>query len=143
MGNINKVLLSGRLVKDAEIKYTPSNMAIVTFSVVNNQKKKEGDSWVDEPSFFDATMFGKYAEAMKPSLLKGKQVFIEGELKQERWTKDGQTRSKIGIVVRNIEVPFTGDKASGGTGGSYQSKAPAQPSAFDYSGEQFPEDIPF
>lgn len=142
MGNINKVFLVGRLVKDAEIKYTPNNMAIVTFSVVNNQKKKEGNEWVDDPSFFDATMYGKYAEAMKPSLLKGKQVFLEGELKQERWTKDGQTRSKVGIVVRNIEVPFTsGDKPAGSTGSSYQAKEPA--GSFDYSGEQFPEDIPF
>ena len=40
-------------------------------------------------------------------------------------------------------IATSGVKASGGTGGSYQSKAPAQPSAFDYSGEQFPEDIPF
>lgn len=140
MGNINKVFLIGRLVKDAEIKYTPNNMAIVTFSIVNNQKKKEGNEWVDDPSFFDATMFGKYAEAMKPSLLKGKQVFLEGELKQERWTKDGQTRSKVSIVVRNIEVPFTsGDKSTGSTGSSYKEST----GSFDYSGEQFPEDIPF
>ena len=142
MGNINKVFLGGRIVRDAEIKYTANNMAIVTFCVVSNQKKKEENEWVDDPNFFDATMYGKYAEAMKPSLLKGKQVFLEGELKQERWIKDGQTKSKVGIIVRNIEVPFvSGDKPLKNTDSSYHVKESVD--SFDYSGKQFSEDIPF
>jgi single-strand DNA-binding protein len=74
--------------------------------VAVNRSVKNGDQWKEEASFFDVTYFGKRAEAVNQYLVKGKQVGIEGELRQERWNdkNTGQPRSKVGIVAANVQL---------------------------------------
>lgn len=74
MANINSVVLGGRLVRNAELRYTGNGLAICTFSIAVNRRRKSGDEWVDEVSFFDVTLFGRYGEALQKSLLKGKMI---------------------------------------------------------------------
>ncbi len=101
---MNNVNLIGRLTRDAELKYTGGGLAIASFSLAVNQRKRQGDKWVDEAHYFDCTLFGKQAESLQQYLTRGKQVGITGRLQQERWERDGQKRSKVSIVVNEIDL---------------------------------------
>ena len=85
MADLNHVTLIGRLTRDAELKYTPGGLAISSFSIAVNRRRKNGDQWIDEVSYFDINLYGKAAESLKQYLLKGKQVAVDGELRQDRW----------------------------------------------------------
>ena len=104
MNDMNIVAINGRLTKDAELKYTSGGMAIATLSLASNRSVKKNDKWEDEANFFDCTMFGKSAEAVKQYLTKGQQVSISGELRQERWEKDGQKNSRVTIIVNHLQL---------------------------------------
>lgn len=169
MADVNQVVLIGRLTRDAEIKYTSGGFAISNFSIAVNRRRKDGDQWVEEANFFDINLFGKVAESLSKYLVKGKQVCVQGELRQDRWEQDGQARSKVVIVANNLML--LGGNATGNAGmqqsysggynqsrpqqSSYQSRGPQQPQSaspqyneYDagqsYGGESdFPEEIPF
>ena len=102
--DINSVVLVGRIVRDCELKYSKTGSPIVNMSIAVNHTKKDGDEYVDEASFFDLVLFGKRGEALSQYLLKGSQISIIGKLKQERWSKDGENKSKINIIVENIQL---------------------------------------
>jgi single-strand DNA-binding protein len=118
MTDINRVIVIGRLTRDCETKFTQSGQAVCKFSIAVNRKRKVGDQWEDEANFFDAVLWGRQAESLNQYLVKGKQVAIDGELRQDRWEQDGQKRSRIEIVVGSIELLGGGQGAGGG--GSYQ-----------------------
>ena len=130
MADVNHVILIGRCTRDATIKYTSGGMAIGSFSIAVNRRTKKGDQWVEEASFFDVSLFGKSAEGLAQYLTKGKQVAVEGELRQDRWEQDGQPRSKVTIAANNVQL-LGGDKKAGGQ------------QAQDYSADNFPDDIKF
>jgi single-strand DNA-binding protein len=133
MADINHVVLVGRLTRDAELKYINTGTAVSKFSIALNKRKKVNDSWTEEAHFFNVVVWGKIAEALDPYLKKGKQVGIEGELRQNRWEQDGQPRSRIEIVANNIQLL-----------GGRSDSTPAEPgnnSEEDYS--DFKDDIPF
>ena len=140
--DLNTVALIGRLTREAELKYTPSGVAIGTFSVAVNRSVKKNGNWTDEASFFECTVFGKSAENLKQYLVKGQQVAIQGELKQDRWESDGQTRSKITVVADNIQL-IGGKKTS--MQGTYESQSQqyAMASGHDSQDDSFPEQLPF
>ena len=117
MKDVNVVVLVGRLTRDAELKYTTSGMAICHFSVAVNRNRKQGDQWIEEAGFFDVDFFGKGGEAVNQYLVKGKQVAIEGELRQDKWEQDGQSRSKVIINASNVQLLGSAG-GQGGQGGS-------------------------
>lgn len=105
MADINCVALTGRLTRDSELKYTQGGNAVVRFSLAVNRSKRNADgSWSDEPSYFDCIYFGKPAEAINSYLTKGRQIAINGELRQSRWESEGQTRSRVEIYVNNLTL---------------------------------------
>jgi len=108
MSDINKVFIIGRLTRDSELKYTTNGTAVAKFSIAANRYAKDRE----EVSFFDVTVWSKQAESLNPYLTKGKQVAIEGELRQERWEKDGQARSRVEIVARQIQLVGSKDDKS-------------------------------
>ncbi|MFW6368497.1 MAG: single-stranded DNA-binding protein [Spirochaetota bacterium] len=117
MADINRVTLVGRLVRDADVKVTQGGMQITKFGIAINRRRKQGDQWVDEANFFDIVIFGRMGEAVSRYLTKGKQVGVDGELVQNRWEQDGQTRSKVEIFCNNIQL--LGGRGDGaGPGGS-------------------------
>ena len=113
MADINAVTLVGRLTRDAEMKYTSGGGCIANFSLAVNRRRKQGDGWTDEASFIDCTLFGNQAEAVSRYLTKGKQVGVVGELRQERWEKDGQKRSKVKIIADNVQLLGSASNGSG------------------------------
>lgn len=145
--DINQLVLVGRLTRDAELRYSGGGMAICKFSVAVNRRKKTGDEWGDEASFFDVTYFGKAAEAVNQYLQKGKQVAIQGELRQNRWEQDGQSRSKVEIIANNVQLLG----GAGGGGGFSQNQEKKQFGSFQEPPKQgspapsvdFEDDIPF
>lgn len=110
MRDINIIAMTGRLTRDPELKYTAGGTAILSFSLAVNYSKKQDDRWVEETSFFDCQYFGKAAESVKQYMPKGQMVAIEGELRQERWEKDGQKHDKIRINIQNLRI-IDGGKA--------------------------------
>ncbi len=116
MADIISVVLVGRLVRDGELKYLPSGQAIVRFSIAVNRARRTGDGkWEEEPNYFDCTYFGKAAEGVSQYLEKGRQVAIQGELRQSRWESDGQTRSRVEISVNNLSLCQSANAQTRGT----------------------------
>jgi single-strand DNA-binding protein len=138
MADFNHVILIGRLTRDCELKYTSGGMAIANLSLAVNRRIKKGEQWTEEVSFFESVLFGKTAEGLKPYLLKGKQIAVEGELKQERWQQDGQNRSKIVISASNVQLLGGNDKPAqqGGQSSGYQAQE-------NYTADNFVSEIPF
>jgi len=137
MADVNHVVLVGRLTRDAELKYTGSGSAVSKFSLAINRRRKQGDQWVDEANFFDIVVWGKTAEALSKYLTKGKQVAVDGELRQSRWEQDGQSRSRVEIHANNIQL--LGSSRGGGSGqagGGFEEAPQSAPSEFE-------DDIPF
>jgi single-strand DNA-binding protein len=164
MADVNYVILIGRLTRDAELKYTSGGMAVCKFSLAVDKRKKQGEQWVDEVSFFDIVLWGKIGESLNQYLVKGKQIAVEGELHQNRWEQDGQARSKIEIMANNVQLlggnagsqggsSGSNAGAAGGYAGNSGSSAPFQkrqsPAATGSSDmddsvpPDFPDDIPF
>jgi single-strand DNA-binding protein len=102
MNDLNQLALNGRLTRDAELKYANSGTAICNFSLASNRSVKKDGKYEDEANFFDCTLFGKSAENLCKYLVKGQQVSISGELRQERWEKDGEKKSRVSIIANNI-----------------------------------------
>ena len=102
--DLNKVELIGRLTRDAGLKYTSTGTAIAGISLASNRSVKRQDNWETEVSYFDASIYGKSAENLKPYLTKGKTITIAGHLKQDRWEKDGQKFSRIKIEVDELQL---------------------------------------
>ncbi len=160
MTDINHVILVGRLTRDVgsderSFAYLPSGQARANVSIAVNRSRKNGDQWVDEVSYFDVTIWGKTAENLKPYLLKGKQIAIDGYLRQDRWEKDGQKYSKVSITANSVQLLGGKSDNSGNvqtTGGSnarFQPRDNFSQQSNQFNGgisvdtNDFPEDIPF
>jgi single-strand DNA-binding protein len=137
MANLNKVMLIGRLTRDPEVR-TFSNggkVAKFGFAVNNRKKNQQTGQWEDDPVFLDVEAFnrgefGKQADLVEQYLTKGRQVFIEGHLKLDQWEKDGQKRSRLVIVLDNMQFlePRQDGGSAGGDGmGSRAPRASAPP----------------
>lgn len=102
--SINRVNISGNLTRDPEMRATASGTQVLSFGMaVNDRAKDANGEWADRPNFIDCTMFGARAEAVSRYISKGSKVAIEGKLRWSQWEKDGQKRSKIEVIVDEIE----------------------------------------
>ena len=127
MRGLNSVTISGNLTRDSELRATKSGGGVLSFSVAVNDRVKQGNDWVDSPSFIDCTIFGSRAESLGQYLTKGTFVALTGKLRQSSWMgKDGQRRSKVEVIVD--EVNFNRPQ-----GGQLQAE---QPGAYE-------DDLPF
>ena len=103
--SINSVCISGNLTREPEIRATASGTQVLSFGVAVNDRRKNNQTgeWEDYPNFVDCTMFGTRAEAVGRFLRKGCKVAIEGKLRYSSWERDGQRRSKLEVIVDEIE----------------------------------------
>ena len=105
MADINRVFLVGRLTRDAEIKYTTSNLPVCEFSIAVKTAKREGEQWVESTMFLDRiSLWGKRAEAIAEYLLKGRLIFLEGRLRMDEWEQEGQKRKALRIVATDVQI---------------------------------------
>lgn len=101
---INHVCVVGRLTRDIELRYTPQGTAVADLGLAINEREKQGGEWVDVPVFVECTLWGRTAEVANDYLGKGKRCGIVGKLKLEQWESNGQKRSKLKIVARELEL---------------------------------------
>jgi single-strand DNA-binding protein len=103
MNDVNRVIISGNLVADPELRHTPSAKAVSDFSVAINNKTKKNDEIVSYVDFIDVTAWGRNAEVCCEYLTKGSSVLIEGRLKQDRWEHEGSKRSRTKVIAEKIQ----------------------------------------
>ncbi len=131
--SINRVMISGNLTRDPEIRATQSGSSVLTFSVAVNDRRQNAQTgeWEDVPNFVDCTMFGRRAEGIKDYLSKGTKVAIEGKLRWSQWQdrETGKNRSKLEVIVDQIEFLSRNQAAAPAFGGGaqYAPQAPAMP----------------
>ena len=103
--SINRVSISGNLTRDPEVRVTAGGMQVMGFGVAVNDRRKNQQTgeWEDYPNFVDCTMFGTRAEKLSAYLSKGSKVAIEGKLRYSSWEHEGQKRSKLEVIVDEIE----------------------------------------
>ena len=142
--SINRVVISGNLTRDPERRSTASGLPVLGMGVAVNDRRRNQSTgeWEDFPNFIDCTMFGPRAESVSRFLQKGAKVAIEGKLRWSQWERDGQKRSKIEVIVDEIEFLTPRDGSGQSSGASYSapraSEIPPAPEITVYD-----EDIPF
>ncbi len=145
--SINRVVISGNLTRDPELRSTASGMPVLGFGVAVNDRRRNQQTgeWEDYPNFIDCTMFGARAEAVSRFLNKGSKVAIEGKLRYSQWERDGQRRSKIEVIVDEIEFlsARNSSAAPAQTAQPSMAAAPAPVAAPVVDASVYDEDIPF
>jgi len=115
--NINRVIITGNLTRDPELRSTGSGMAICSLRVANNTRRKDASGeWSDYANYFDVTIFGRTGENAAQYLSKGRPVAIDGSLRWREFTdKEGNKRQAVEIIADNVQ--FLGGREDGGGGG--------------------------
>lgn len=144
MTDVNHYVCTGRVVRDADEKSfsTSAYGSRLNFSIaVTKTTMKKDKTFEDYVSYFDIVVWGKSADNFKPLCKKGTMVFVEGELKQDRWEdkNDHSKKSRINIVAKNVLLAKTLYKNANSSNGDNSRQDSIRPS----NDEGFPEDMPF
>ncbi len=152
--NINRVIITGNLTADPELRSLPSGTSVCKLRVACNTRRKDGASgeWVDKPNYFDVTVWGAQGENCARYLAKGRGVAVDGRLEWREWESDAGKRSAIDIIADSVQF-LGGGQGEGGGGGQQnrsftpQSDVPVDTSDFATApaGGSAPseDDIPF
>jgi single-strand DNA-binding protein len=149
--NLNRVVLTGNLTRDPELRSLPSGNSVCSLRVACNTRRKDNATgeWVDKPNYFSVTVWGAQGENCARYLAKGRPVGIDGRLEWREWqTQDGQKRESIEIIADSVQFLGSRDDAGGaGNGFTPRSDVPVDEADFKVSqpapaaaGE---DDIPF
>lgn len=146
--SINRVVISGNITRDPELRSTQGGMEILALGVAVNDRRKNQQTgeWEDVPNFVDCVMFGNRAKSVSRFLSKGSKVAIEGKLRWSQWERDGQKRSKIEVVVDEIEfMTSRGDGQHAAAPQTAPAPHPYQPpiAAPVVDASVYDDDIPF
>jgi single-strand DNA-binding protein len=153
--NINRVVLTGNLTRDPELRSTQSGTSVCSLRVAcNTRRKGPSGEWEEKPNFFDVTVWGAQGENCARFLTKGRPVAIDGRLEWREWQdQNGNKRQNIDIIADAVQ--FLGsreDAGGGGNGFTPRSDVPADTRDFEPAGAPSPagagpaageDDIPF
>ena len=124
--NINRVVLTGNLTKDPDVRNNPaSGLSVCKLRLAVNTRRKNnatGD-WEDKANFFNVTVFGRQAESCGNFLHKGRPVAIDGRLEWSEYEVDGQKRQSVDIIAENVQFLGGRDDAGNGSGNGYSSSS--------------------
>jgi single-strand DNA-binding protein len=147
--NLNRVVITGNLTRDPELRTTPNGTSVCGLRVACNTRRKDQSTgeWTDKPNYFDVTVWGMQGENCAQYLQKGRPVGVDGRLEWREWQdRDGNKRQAVDIIADSVQ--FLGSREAGENGGRFtpQSDVPADTGDF----EQAPvgagdsdDDIPF
>jgi len=144
--SINRVVLSGRLTRDAELRALPSGTSVLSIRFAFNTRGKNAQSgqWEDQPNYIDVSMFGDRAERLQQYLTKGTHIGVDGRLRWREWeANDGSKRSAIDIVADDIEFLGGRDDSGGSTGSGGGGTAFGESDSAPVAGTANDEEIPF
>lgn len=143
---INKAILVGNLGNDPDVKYTQGGMAVCTLSVATTSVRKDKDGNTREDTqWHRVKLFGKLGEIAGEYLKKGRQVYIEGSIRYDKFTgQDGIEKYVTEIIADEMQM-LGGGEGSAGSGGSRsgapQRQRPQRATSGDYQNND--DDIPF
>jgi single-strand DNA-binding protein len=148
--NINRVVLTGNLTRDPELRNTNSGTAVCSLRIATNSRRKDASgNWVEKPNYFDVTVWGAQGENCAQYLSKGRPVAVDGRLDWREWQdQQGNKRQSIDIIADSVQFLGSRDGAGGGeNGGRFtpQSDVPADTADFASTpaGSAGDDDIPF
>ena len=150
--NLNRVIITGNLTKDPELRSTPGGTPLCKLRVaVNSRRKDQSGEWVDKPNYFDVTVWGAQGENCATYLSKGRPVAVDGRLDWREWeTEGGGKRQAVEIIADSVQ--FLGSRdGSGAVQGNNEitarSDVPADTSDFEQAepvtAGSAGDDIPF
>ena len=154
--NINRVVLTGNLTRDPELRSTASGMSVCSLRIASNTRRKNQATgeWEDKPNFFDVTVWGAQGENCARFLSKGRPVALDGRLEWREWeAQDGNKRQSVEIVADAVQ--FLGGREDGPStgGGGFTPRSdvpvddrdfqPAGASTGRSNGAPADDDIPF
>jgi single-strand DNA-binding protein len=149
--NINRVVLTGNLTRDPELKSTTSGLSVCKLRIAcNTTRKDQAGNWVEKPNYFDVTVFGRQGDNVAQYLSKGRGIAVDGRLEWSEWTdQQGNKRQSVDIIADSVQ--FLGSREDAGNGGSGrftpQSDVPADTGDFQTApaggGGASDDDIPF
>ena len=134
--SINRVVISGNLTRDPELKALPSGTSVLEMRLAVNDRRKNAQSgeWEDHANYVDVIVFGQRGESLTRFLSKGSKIAVAGRLRWREWeNQQGEKRSKLEVVADDVD--FMSSRGEGGSG--TQSYAPPAEAAPD-SGEEIP-----
>ena len=143
--SLNLVMLTGRVVADPDLRYTPKGTAVLEFRMAVNRRymDRATSEWKEESSFFNVIVWGEQAERVGERMKKGSAVMLEGELRSRTWDdKEGRKRSVVEVIARRVQVldrlgTGRGEQAPGASG------LPDQADPGQEAGSDQLDDIPF
>ena len=125
---VNKVILIGNLGADPETRYSASGTAFCSISVATTDswKDKQTGERQEKTEWHRVKFFGRLAEIAGEYLKKGRQVYIEGSLRTDKYTdKEGVERYSTDIVANEMQMlGGQGESGGRGEGGGYSSRPP-------------------
>jgi single-strand DNA-binding protein len=102
---VNKTIIEGRLMKEAEVRTLPSGKEMARIVLVYSKKYRSKDgNWKEEVHFFEIDIYSPTIIEKVKKLGKGDRIVVEGELKQERWTANNKTQSKVRIKANKVQL---------------------------------------
>ena len=128
--NINRVIITGNLTRDPELRSLPSGMSVCSLRVACNTRRKDGASgeWVDKANYFDVTIWGRQGENAAQYLSKGRPVAIDGRLEWREWQdQQGNKRQSVDIIADNVQFLSSPEGFNGGGGGGGESSSSFTP----------------
>jgi len=153
--NINRVVLTGNLTRDPELRTTQSGTSVCSLRIACNTRRKDASGqWVDKPNYFDVTVWGAQGENCARYLSKGRPVAIDGRLEWREWeSPEGQKRQAIDIIADTVQfLSSPRDDGGAGNGGGFTPRSDIPADTGDFaaapaggSGPSAPadDDIPF
>ena len=150
--NINRVILTGNLTRDPELRSTPGGMSVCSLRIASNTRRKDNTTgeWVDKPNYFSVTVWGAQGENCARFLSKGRPVALDGRLEWREWeAQDGTKRQAVEVVADTVQ--FLGGRDGGpggeeggnGGGNRFVPAGVTSGSDADFSGSPTDDDIPF
>jgi single-strand DNA-binding protein len=152
--NINRVVLTGNLTHDPELRSLPSGMTVCKLRIACNTRRKNNSTgeWEDKPNYFDVTVWGAQGENCARFLSKGRPVALDGRLEWREWeAQDGNKRQSVEIVADAVQFLGGREEGTGNGGGGFtpRSDVPADDRDFQPAGTASrasapaDDDIPF
>lgn len=150
--NINRVIITGNLTRDPELRALPSGTSVCELRIACNTRRKNGSTgeWEDKPNYFNVKVWGPQGENCSRFLAKGRPVAIDGRLEWREWeTQEGAKRSAIDIIADSVQFLGSREEGSGGgfagSGASRGGEVPVDERDYEASpvGSMADEDIPF
>jgi len=136
--NINRVVMTGNLTADPELRSLPSGMSVCSLRIACNTRRKDQASgeWVDKPNYFNVTVWGAQGENAARFLSKGRPVAIDGRLEWREWeAQDGTKRQATDIIADSVQ--FLGSRDDAASGGRFVSNGDSQGSDVPVDNQDF------